>query len=83
MLPMDGLYRNAGILNPPKGYGINKVVEMIRSAHIRDMPKEMKRAAVLMALDSAGVALEQVLRDATARQGALDSYEADQRKQEV
>jgi hypothetical protein len=81
LLPMNDLYRNAGILKPPKGYGINKVVEMIRSAHIRDLSKEMKRAAVLMALDSAGVAVEQVMRDATARQGALDSYEADQRKQ--
>jgi hypothetical protein len=81
LLPVDDLYRNAGILNPPRGYGINKVVEMIRSAHIRDLPKEMKRAAVLMALDSAGVSLEQILRDAKARQGALDSYEAEQRKQ--
>jgi predicted transcriptional regulator len=40
----------------------------------------MKRAAVLMALDAAGVSIDQVQRDAKARQGALDAYEAEQKK---
>jgi transcriptional regulator with XRE-family HTH domain len=33
-----------------------------------------------MALDAAGVSMEEVLRDATLRQEALDQYENDQRK---
>jgi hypothetical protein len=81
LLPMEDLYRNAGILNAPKGYGINKVVDMVHSAHIRNLSKEMKRAAVLMALDSAAIPIDQILRDAKARRSALDSYEAEQRKQ--
>jgi hypothetical protein len=44
------------------------------------LPTEAKRAAVLMALDAAGVSMEEVLRDATLRQEALDQYENDQRK---
>ena len=34
-----------------------------------------------MALDAAGVVVEEVLRDAKVRQEAIDSYEAEQRKQ--
>jgi hypothetical protein len=77
---MDDIYRAAGIMNPRMGYSINKVVEMISSEHIRALPTEAKRAAVLMALDAAGVSMEEVLRDATLRQEALDQYENDQRK---
>jgi flagellar biosynthesis GTPase FlhF len=77
---MDDIYRAAGIMNPRMGYSINKVVEMISSEHIRALLTEAKRAAVLMALDAAGVSMEEVLRDATLRQDALDQYENDQRK---
>jgi len=79
--PMEDIYRAAGIMNPRRGYSINKVVEMLHSEHIRELSKEMKRAAVLMALDTAGTPIDQVQKDAKARQDALDSHEAQQRKQ--
>ena len=78
--PMEDIYRAAGIMDPRKGYSITKVVEMLHSAHIRDLSKEMKQAAVLMALETAGISIDQVQRDAKARQDALDSHEALQRK---
>ena len=81
LLPMEDIYRAAGIMNPRRGYGINKVVEMLQSEHVRGLSKEMRRAAVLMALDAAGIPIDEVLMDARARQNALDSYEAGQRKQ--
>jgi hypothetical protein len=77
---MEDIYRAAGIMNPRMGYSINKVVEMLNSEHIRGLPTDAKRAAVLMALDAAGVSMDEVLRDATLRQDALDQYENDQRK---
>ena len=80
LLSTEDIYRSAGILNV-RGYGVHKVVEMLRNEHIRGLSNDMKRAAVLMALDAAGIAVDQVLRDAKARQEALDSYESDQRKQ--
>jgi lambda repressor-like predicted transcriptional regulator len=79
--PMEDIYRAIGIMNPPRGYSITKVVEMLNSEHIRDLSKDMKRAAVLMALDAAGTSLEQLQKDAKARQDALDAHEAQQRKQ--
>lgn len=81
LLPMEDIYRMAGIMNPRRGYSISKVVDMVHSEHIRGLSKEMKQAAVLMALDAAGISLDHVQQDAKARQDALDSYEAAQKKQ--
>jgi hypothetical protein len=81
LLPAEDIYRLAGIMQPSKGYSIKKVVGMLHSQHIRGLSKEMKRAAVLMALEAAGVSLAQVQLDAKARQDALDAHETGQRKQ--
>jgi len=81
LLPMEDIYRAAGIMNPRRGYSINKVVDMLHSEHICGLSKEMKRAALLMALDAAGMLINQVQQDAKARLDALDAYEAEQRKQ--
>jgi hypothetical protein len=81
LLPMEDIYRTAGIVTPRKGYSVTKVVEMLNSEHIRELSRETKRAAILMALDAAGLTVEQVQRDARARQSALDAYENEQKKQ--
>jgi hypothetical protein len=77
---LEDIYRAAGILNPRMGYSISKVVEMIRSDHMRGLASDAKRAAILMALDAASISVEEVLRDAALRRDALDAYEAGQRK---
>lgn len=81
LLSYEDIYRAAGILSPGSGYGIHKVVEMLNSERIRDLSKDIKRASVLMALDAAGISVDDLLTDATRRQNALNSYEAAQRKQ--
>jgi len=81
LLPTEEIYRAAGITMPRRGYSVSKVIEMVNSEHIRALSKEMKRAAVLMALDAAGISVDQIQRDAKARQDALDIYEASQKKQ--
>jgi len=80
LLAMDDIYRAAGITSPRRGYSISKVVEMLRSEHMRGLSKEMRRAAVLMALDAAGVSVDDVLQDAKVRQEAIEAYAAEQRK---
>jgi hypothetical protein len=81
LLPMEDIYRVNGVMSPRKGYSINKVVEMLRNKHVRGLSREMKGAEVLMALDAAGIPMDDVLRDAKARQNALDFYEVEQKKQ--
>ncbi|HUL34809.1 MAG TPA: hypothetical protein VL128_13060 [Candidatus Eisenbacteria bacterium] len=80
LLAMDDIYRAAGITSPRRGYSISKVVEMIRSEHMRGLSREMRRAALLMALDAAGVSVDDVLQDAKVRQEAIEAYAAEQRK---
>jgi hypothetical protein len=77
----EDIYHAAGILSPPSGYSIHKVVEMLNSERLRDLSQDVKRASVLMALDAAGTSVDDLLQDATRRQQALDSYEAGKKKQ--
>jgi hypothetical protein len=80
LLPVEDIYRAAGITSPRRGYSIGKVVEMLRSEHLRGASRELRRAAVLMALDAAGVSVDEVLQDAKVRQEAIDAYATEQRK---
>ena len=77
---IEDIYRVAGIINPRMGYSIGKVVAMLNSDHLRGLSSEAKRGAVLMALDAAGITMDELLQDARLRQNAIDSYEADQQK---
>ena len=81
LLSYEDIYHAAGILSPGSGYGVHKVVDMLNSDRIRELSKDIKRASVLMALDAAGTSPDDLLKDATHRQQALDSYEAGQQKQ--
>jgi hypothetical protein len=78
--PLEDIYRTAGIVAPRMGYSITKVVEMLRSDHLRGLGDEVKRASVLMALSAAGIPLSDVLQDAAQRQAAVAAYEVEQRK---
>jgi len=80
LVRVEDIYRTAGIMNPRSGCSIGKVVKMLHNEHACKLSKEAQRAAVLMALDVAGVPIDEVLEDANARQHALDSYEAEVRK---
>jgi hypothetical protein len=80
LLMFEEIYRSAGIKSPRLGYSIGKVIEMLHSEHVRNLAAETKRASLLMALEAAGVQVDEVLQDATLRQRAINSYEAIQRK---
>jgi len=81
LLSYEDIYRAAGILGPRANYDINKVVEMMHCDRMRGLPDDMKRTSVLMAIEAAGAKADELLRDATARQSALEKYEDGQRKQ--
>jgi len=80
LLPLEDIYRATGLLDLRTGYNIQKVVEMLNSGHIRALSDDMRRASILMALDAAGIPVEDVLRDARLRLEALSKYESDQQK---
>lgn len=69
------LYQTAGIVMPAHGYTIEKVTAMLESQHIRNLPAEVKRSSILVALDAAGVKVQEIVEDAIRRDRALDAFE--------
>jgi hypothetical protein len=69
------IYESAQIETPRHGYTVLKVAEMLTNEHIRDLPADVKRKSVLVALDAAGVKIASVIEDAVRRDRALDTYE--------
>jgi hypothetical protein len=76
----DEIYHAAEIQAPAHGYTIQKVGEMLRSERIRTLPAEVKKNSILLALDAAGVRIEEVVEDAVKRDRALDGFERVQQK---
>ena len=69
------VYDSAKITPPAHGYTVLKVAEMLQSEHIRALPADVRRKSVLVALDAAGVTVEEIVEDAVRRDRALDTYE--------
>ena len=74
------VYRQAGIRAPAHGFTILKVADMVSSSHLRDLSREGKRAAILMALEASNVQIQDVIEDGAQRDLALSEYEAHQQK---
>jgi hypothetical protein len=76
----DEIYKAAEIPPSSKGYSILKVSQMLESEHIRNLPSDVKKSSVLVALDAAGVDVKDVIQDAVRRDRALDTYERVQQR---
>ena len=74
------IYDAAEIHPPTHGFTIMKVGEMLRSEHIRNLPKDVKRSSVLVALEASGAPIQDVIEDAVKRDRALDTFERVQEK---
>jgi hypothetical protein len=76
----DEIYKAAEIPPASKGYSILKVAQMLGSDHIRNLPSDVKKSSILVALDAAGVEVKDVIQDAVRRDRALDGYERVQQR---
>ena len=74
------IYDAAEIRPPAHGFTILKVADLLRSEHIRALPREVKRSSVLLALEASGADIQQVIEDAVRRDRALDTFERVQQK---
>jgi Skp family chaperone for outer membrane proteins len=61
-------------------WDILKVADMIASEHLHGLSPAGKHSALMMALEAAGVAVEDMLQDAVQRQRVLNDYEDAQRR---
>jgi len=76
----EQIYNAAEIPPAPQGYSILKISQMLESEHIRNLPSDVKKSSVLVALDAAGVDIKEVIQDAVRRDRALDTYERVQQR---
>jgi hypothetical protein len=61
-------------------WDILKVAEVTNSEHLHGLSPAGKHSALMMALEAAGVAVEDMLQDAVQRQRVLNEYEDSQRR---
>jgi hypothetical protein len=71
----EEIYQAAEIHPPAHGFTVMKVAEMLHSEHIRNLPKDVKRSSVLVALEASGAPIQDVIEDAVKRDRALDTFE--------
>ena len=68
------VYREARIEPPVHGYGIDKVESMLNHPRLVALRPEQRAAAVLAALEAAGVDFTDILRDASLRDQAIERF---------
>ena len=76
----DEIYKAAEIPTAAKGYSILKISQMLESEHIRNLPTDVRKSSILVALEAAGVDIKDVIQDAIRRDRALDTYERVQQR---
>ncbi len=76
----EEIYQAAEIQPPAHGFTIMKVSEMLHSEHIRNLPRDVKKSSVLVALEASGAPIQTVIEDAVKRDRALDTFERVQEK---
>ena len=76
MPDFETIYRAAKVPAPAHGYTIEKVGSMLQNPRLTGMSVSVKANSVLMALEVAGVPIEDVVADAVARDRAIDDFEA-------
>jgi len=74
------IYQAAEIHPPAHGFTIEKVGDMLRSEHIRNLPRDVKKSSVLVALEAVGAPIQDVIQDAMKRDQALDTFESVQER---
>jgi len=68
------VYREARIEPPVHGYGIDKIESMLNHPRLVALRPEQRSAAILAALDAAGVEFTDVLKDAVLRDQAIERF---------
>ena len=69
------IYTAAEIEVPAHGYTVYKIMELMDSDDLKSMTPEVKKSAITAALKITNVNINDVIKDAVARDKALDAYE--------
>jgi hypothetical protein len=78
----EDIYHKSSFKTPTStaAWDILKVADMLASEHLHGLSAAGKHSALMMALEAADVAVEDMLQDAVQRQRVLNEYEENQRR---
>jgi len=75
-VPFEQVFKAAGIPNSPKGWTIERLEEFLKGDRVRKLDREQVQQETLQMLAEGGVDGSDIVRDAIARDQALDAFEA-------
>jgi hypothetical protein len=73
--PPEKIFETAGIAPNPKGWSVDKLKELIQSQVSKNKSREEVQKSVLAIMNSDGVTAGDIVKDAVARDRALDAFE--------
>ena len=75
-IPFEKIFETAGICSKPQDWTIERLRQWIESEPLAGKPREEAQKTILNQLSSEGAPIEAIIKDAIARDQALDSFEA-------
>jgi len=69
------VYAAAKIQDPGHGFSLDKLSRMLTDGRLAEMDEASRANAIAVVLDASGVAVEEIVKDAVARDTALDRFE--------
>ncbi len=71
----EAIYQAFGIKEPPNGFTVYRAEELLRSTHLKGANAEIRRSALMVALEALRIPPEDVIQDAVKRDKALTQFE--------
>ncbi len=76
----EKIYETAGIQKPANGWNVDRLKQFLSTAALKDKGRSVVQTAILNILKTENASVEDVVKDAMARDKALDAFEAFVRK---
>ncbi len=71
----EAIFRAFGIKEPSSGFTVYRAEELLKSVHLKNASPEIRRSALMVALEALRIPAEEVIQDAVKRDKALTQFE--------
>lgn len=75
MPSFEAIFQAFGIRDAAHGFTVYRVEELLKSVHLKSASPEIKRSALMVALEALRIPAEEVIQDAVKRDKALTQFE--------
>ena len=71
----EAIFQAFGIKDASAGFTVYRIEELLKSVHLKNASPEIKRSALMVALEALRISPEEVIQDAVKRDKALTQFE--------